>query len=115
MDLETLRSICTSFPGVTEDIKWEDHLCFNVGAKMFLITSPDHHPVSASLKCSDEDFEVLSTRPGCSPAAYLARHKWVAVSDISLLEPSEWQLLARQAYELVRDKLPKRVRESLGG
>ncbi|MFN8393892.1 MAG: MmcQ/YjbR family DNA-binding protein [Bacteroidia bacterium] len=113
MDLETLRSICTAFPGVTEDIKWEDHLCFNVGGKMFLITSPDHHPISVSIKCSDEDFEVMSARPGCRPAAYLARHKWVYISDISLVEPSEWQRLCRQAYELVRDKLPKRVIQSL--
>jgi predicted DNA-binding protein (MmcQ/YjbR family) len=41
MEIEDLEKICKSFKGVTEDIKWEDHLCFNVGNKMFLITAPD--------------------------------------------------------------------------
>lgn len=37
MDTEKLRSICLSFPGATEGIKW-DHLCFMVAEKIFLIT-----------------------------------------------------------------------------
>lgn len=37
MDVKDLRSMCKQLPGVSEDIKWEDHLCFNVGGKMFLL------------------------------------------------------------------------------
>jgi hypothetical protein len=36
MNSEDLQGICEKLKGVTEDIKWEDHLCFNVGKKMFL-------------------------------------------------------------------------------
>jgi hypothetical protein len=43
MQIEDLQKICKSFHGVTEDIKWENHLCFNVGEKMFLITAPDKY------------------------------------------------------------------------
>lgn len=35
MDIEVMRSICQSFPGVTEDVKWEHDLVFSVGLKMF--------------------------------------------------------------------------------
>ena len=113
MDLETLRQLCLSFPGVTEDIKWGADLCFNIGAKMFVVCGPDSTPVSASFKCSDEDFESLITRPGFIPAPYLARHKWVHIDDLALLTPAEWQRLAHQAYTLVRSKLPKKIQDSL--
>jgi predicted DNA-binding protein (MmcQ/YjbR family) len=52
------------FPGVTKDIKWGEHLCFNIGGKIFLVTAPDNVPVSASFKTSDEDFESLPNRQG---------------------------------------------------
>ena len=39
MEIEDIEKICKSFKGVTEDIKWEDHLCFSVGEKMFVVSS----------------------------------------------------------------------------
>lgn len=113
MDLETLRTLCTAFPGVTEDIKWEKDLCFCVGGKMFVVTCPDEHPVPVSFKCTDEEFDELIARPGFRPSPYLARHKWVNVIDITLLAPTEWQRLTRQSYELVKNKLPKKIQASL--
>ena len=50
MSIEDLMSICQKLNGMTTDIKWEDHLCFNVGEKIFLITSPDSVPPTASFK-----------------------------------------------------------------
>jgi predicted DNA-binding protein (MmcQ/YjbR family) len=114
MDLESLQKLCTSFPHVVEDIKWENHLCFNIGGKMFLVTSPDQVPVTASFKCSDEEFEAVSSRPGFQPAPYMARHKWVYVNDIGLLSGSEWKHFARQAYDLVKAKLPKKAQRAMG-
>ena len=35
MEIEDKHKICRTFKGVTEEIKWEGHLCFNVGKKMF--------------------------------------------------------------------------------
>ena len=67
MTLEAIQQICKSFEEVTEDIKWEEHLCFNVGGKMFLITSPDLAPVTASFKVSAEDFDLLIEREGFKP------------------------------------------------
>src|SRR5688500_4507564 len=83
MTIEDIQKICKKYGGVTEDIKWEDHLCFNVGGKMFLITAPDAVPISASLKVSDETFNELSDKEGFQPAPYLARYKWIWMDDIN--------------------------------
>lgn len=114
MTIEHLQTICKKLPAVTEDIKWEAHLCFNVGEKMFIITSPDEVPVNASFKVNDDDFELLCARPGFKPAPYLARHKWVQVDDISRIAPNEWERLLKNAHALVAAKLPAALRKKLG-
>lgn len=113
MTVEEIQAICQAFKGVTQDIKWQDHLCFNVGDKMFIVTSPDSVPVSASFKTSDEEFDELSAREGFQPAPYMARHKWVFMDDISRLSYKQWEHYARLAYELVAAKLPAKTRKQL--
>lgn len=113
MAIAELREICLAFPGVTEDIKWGDHLCFNIGGKMFIITSPDSVPVSASFKTTPEDFNDLSDKEGFMPAPYLARNKWIFVDDIRRLTPNHWQRYAQQAYELIASKLPLKSKKQL--
>lgn len=114
MTVSDLQVICERYNGVTTDIKWENHLCFCVGEKMFLVTAPDSFPVTASFKATDEQFELLSARPGCMPAPYMARHKWIFTDDIRHFSPSEWQELIRDAYHLVAAKLPAGKRKALG-
>jgi predicted DNA-binding protein (MmcQ/YjbR family) len=114
MTVEDLQSICKKFKGVTEDIKWEDHLCFNVGDKMFLVTSPDTVPVSASFKVSDEEFDELSIKKGFMPAPYLARYKWVHLDDIKRLSHKQWEKYLKQSYELIASKLPAKTKKALG-
>ena len=119
MSLEEIQEICQQFRAVTQDIKWGSALCFSVGSKMFLLTSPDAVPVSASFKVTAEDFELLTARPGLRPAPYLARNNWVQVEDISILSKKEWIHYLRQSYELVAGRLPaklkKQLRLDLGG
>ena len=115
MNLETLQSICKSYPHVEEDLKWGADICYCIAGKMFLVTSAEGFPIGASFKCSDEEFETLVARPGFKPAAYLARYKWAAVDDIDRLSKDEWERLSRQAYELVKAKLPKKIQKELEG
>jgi predicted DNA-binding protein (MmcQ/YjbR family) len=114
MTIEDIETICDQFRAVTKDIKWEEHLCFNVGGKMFIMTSPDDVPPNASFKVTPEEFEEVTSREGFKPAPYLARYKWVHVDDISRLNKKEWQYFARQAYDLVVAKLPLKVKNTLG-
>jgi predicted DNA-binding protein (MmcQ/YjbR family) len=110
MDLDKLRELCLSFPGVTEGLKWEDHICFMVGEKMFCITGDFG---GANIKCSPEDFEELIEREGIIPAPYMARNMWVKVDDFKVLKDKEWAHYVRTSYDLVRSKLPKKVQQSL--
>lgn len=113
MDIEQLMEICAVMPHCTHDIKWENHLCYNIGGKMFIIISLDTQPVTASFKVSDEDFYALGVMPDCMPAPYLARYKWIMTKDISTFRTEEWQRIVYQAYSLVLQKLPKKVREQI--
>ena len=113
MTIEELQTICNTFAGVTTDIKWDNHLCFNVGSKMFLVTAPDNVPHTASFKATDEDFELLTQREGFIPAQYMARYKWVYVDDINRLNKKEWEKYLKLSYQLVHDKLPAKVRKEI--
>lgn len=113
MDIETIRSICQSFPGVTEDVKWEHDLVFSVGLKMFCVVGLDETPVSASFKVKDEEFEEIASRPGFKPAPYVAKYKWVLIDDISRMSRQDWEHYIRQSYELVKAKLPAKLRKQL--
>lgn len=113
MNLEDIQSLCEKLKGTTTDIKWEDHLCFNVGDKMYLITSPDRFPISASFKATEEDFELLCERQGFIPAPYLARYRWVHLDDISRLSALEWEKYILSSYQLVVNKLPASVKKNL--
>lgn len=114
MTIETLQTICHTLPGVTEDIKLGEHLCFNVGGKSFLFTHPDGVPPSASFKVPAEDFEGIISKEGLEPQPYIARYKWVLARDISSLGEKEWEYYIQQSYRLIADKLPGKVKKELG-
>ena len=113
MDIDQLRKLCLSFPGATEQIQWGDNLLFKVGGKMFVVTSLEPAKVWISLKASPENFAELTERPGIIPAPYLARAKWIALESADALPDSEIAQLVRESYELVRAKLPQKMRESI--
>ena len=110
MKLDTVRAFCRSLAGATEDVKWVNDLVFCVGGKMFAVVCLDP-PHQLSFKCSPEDFGELIEREGIIPAPYLARAMWVQERTLGdVLEPRERERLLTSAYELVRAKLPKRLR-----
>jgi len=71
-------------------------------------------PLNFSFKVADEDFEELSNRTGFKPAPYLARAKWVLAMEPSRLHAKEWKDFIKSSYELVKNKLPKKLRVELG-
>ena len=54
MNVERVRRICLSFPGVTEQVQWEDDLVFKVAGKMFAMTPLIPAKVTLSFKCTAE-------------------------------------------------------------
>ena len=113
MSIEEIQNLCKQLPGVAEDIKWGSDLCFSVGGKMFLVAALEQSPVTASFKVTDEQFEEMSAKPGFKPAPYMAKHKWIYLDDISLMNKQEWKFYINQAYEIIKQKLPKKLQEQL--
>jgi predicted DNA-binding protein (MmcQ/YjbR family) len=113
VNIDQLRALCLSFPGVTEQIQWGDDLLFKVGRKMFAVTPLAPAKVWLSLKASPENFGELTERPGVIPAPYLARAKWIALESRDALSDAEIAQLLHESYELVRAKLSRKLRESI--
>jgi predicted DNA-binding protein (MmcQ/YjbR family) len=115
MNIEWLRQLCLSFPGVTEQIQWGNDLLFKVGAKMFAAAPLEPAPVCLSFKASPENFAELTERPDIIPAPYLARAQWVALETREALPAEELARLLYESYGLIVAKLPKKTREGLSG
>lgn len=112
MNIEQFRKLCLSLPGATEDVKWENDLIFSVGQKMF--AGADLLKNSGfGFKCSPDKFAELIEREGIRPAPYAARFHWVSVDGWTVLDDAEVRSLIREAYDLVRAKLPKKVQATL--
>jgi predicted DNA-binding protein (MmcQ/YjbR family) len=113
MNVEDISAICKSLPLVSEDIKWGHDLVFSIGGKMFCVVGLDQSPTSASFKVTDDEFEEISTWPGFKPAPYVAKYKWVLIDDITKMNRSKWEQFINQSYELVKAKLPPKIRKQL--
>src|SRR5579863_8563031 len=113
MNLDQLRKLCLSFPGVTGQIQWDDDLLFKVGGKMFAVTPLVPAKLWISLKANPENFAELTERPGIIPAPYLARAKWISLETADALPDVEIAQMVRGSYELVLAKLPRKMRESV--
>ncbi len=100
-------------PEVLEDIKWEHDLAFTIGGKMFCVVGLDQSPTTASFKVKDEEFEEISNWPGFKPAPYVARYKWVLIEDINKMKKSDREKYIKQSYNLVKDKLPAKLKKQL--
>ncbi len=114
MNIEDIQSICKKLPSVKEDIKWEHDLVFSVGEKMFCVVGLDQSPTTASFKVKDEEFEEMCNLPGFKPAPYVAKYKWVYIDDIKKMKKAKWEHYIKQSYELVKAKLPKKLKKQLG-
>jgi predicted DNA-binding protein (MmcQ/YjbR family) len=112
VDRDTLAQYCMSQKGTTQDIKWEDDLCFCVGGKMYAVQSLEE-PFGMSFKVQPDEFDELTSRPGIIPAPYLARYQWVLVEDVAALTRRAWMYYLKQSYELIFSKLSRKVQQQI--
>jgi len=114
MDIEEVRKLCLSLPHVTERVQWGNDLLFCIGEKMFAVAGLDvKYPTKLSFKCTPEKFAALVEQEGIIPAPYVARYHWVALEDLDALPPRALKELLKIAYQLVRNKLSKKIHSTL--
>jgi len=105
MNVDSIRQYCLSFPHATENLQWEDDLCFKIGGKIFAILSLESVPPRLCFKCTAEKFAELCEREDIVPAPYVGRYKWVLLQHLDVLGDEELEDLIRQSYAMVAAKV----------
>lgn len=115
--IDWARTFCLSLPHATEGVQWEHDLLFRIAGKMFCVTNlePALSPTKIAFKCTPEKFAELVEIEGIIPAPYMARNHWVALLEMNALRRPELEELIRTSYQLVREKLPKKMLAELDG
>jgi len=114
MHHESVRAFCLKLPHATERIQWGNDLLLCVGNKMFAVLVLDAaSPYRLTFKCTPEEFAELTEREAIDPAPYVARYHWVTLRSFDAVAPAELQRLLRDSYQMVFDKLPRKVKDSL--
>ena len=114
MTPKQIDAFCRKLPAATRTVQWEGVTVFKVGGKMFCLIGPPGHSVARlCFKCPPEHFDALSHAEGFKPAPYLARAKWVALEDPSVLTPTETRAYPKQAPAGIAAARPKQKQAEL--
>ncbi len=116
LDEDQLGAFCGGWPGVTRSIKWEVDLVWSVAGKMFAVMctlGPERGRLS--FKVDRERFLELTGQPGIVPAPYMARAFWISINEPQAFSEAELAGHVRNAYEIVRSGLPKKIQAALAG
>jgi predicted DNA-binding protein (MmcQ/YjbR family) len=114
MRLERLRTFALSLPQTTWVKQWGECLVYKVAGKMFLIIALDGATAEAVVfKCTEEEFDELTDIDGVDQAPYCAKRHWVRVGDLDALSSTELERRIRRSYDLVVQKLPKKIQATL--
>jgi predicted DNA-binding protein (MmcQ/YjbR family) len=109
-----LRAYCLSFPHATEKVQWGNDLVFKIAGKMFaVVVLEGASKYCMSFKVTPEEFLELTEQEGIDPAPYSARYHWVALERFDVMSDKELKALLRNSYNLVFEKLPKKMKSQL--
>ena len=115
MSAKMVRRVCLGLPAVTESLQWGEHLVFKVAGKIFAMANLEGGGNRLSFKCAPEEFTELIEMEGIIPAPYLARAHWVSLETWDALPAKEITVRLRRAYDLIRDRLPRKIRMEIQG
>lgn len=114
MHIEAFRDYCLQLPGATEDFPFDQQtLVFKVGGKMFALTHVDSFE-SINLKCDPEKaVELREQYEGVLPGYHMNKKHWNTVLTDGSVPDRLLQEWTKDSYALVKEGLPKKVREAL--
>lgn len=102
-------------PGVTEEFPFDEvTLVFKVMGKMFALTNLDGDWTLA-LKCDPgRALELRETYPAIQPGYHMSKIHWNTIMMDGSLSQKLILELVDHSYQLVVDKLPRKLKEELG-
>ena len=113
MNIEEFRQYCIDKKGVTEEFPFDEvTLVFKVMGKMFALAPLERLPPQVNLKCDPERaVELRETYDGViMPGYHMSKVHWNTLYLEQL--PAEIIMeLIDHSYELVVQKLPKKIKE----
>lgn len=114
MDIEELREYCMQKTGVEECFPFDnDTLVFKVAGKMFLLIGLQN-PVAFNAKCDPERAAVLREEyEEITPGYHMSKVHWNTVNMRGRLTVTQIKDLIDHSYEMVYQKLPKKVKDLL--
>lgn len=112
MYLDELRAHCLAMPGVSESFPFDANtLVFKVENKLFALTDVEDFD-SINLKCDpDRAIELRERYDAIQPGYHMNKKHWNTVSLNSNLSDELIRELIEHSYDLVFQKLPKKVRD----
>lgn len=116
MNVEDFRTYCLSKNGVSECFPFDEStLVFKVMDKMFALTGLDKPEFTVNLKSDPAYAEELRASYGSvRPGYHMSKKHWNTIHlDSGELDLKLIYELIDQSYNLVLEKLPKKVKEEL--
>ncbi len=110
MSREFVNNVCAGMPGAEWSDPWGGgHDCWKIGGKIFAVIGTTDEAVS--VKTTGAETAELLIETGVAMRAKYLHKSWVAVPLDSA--PDELAHRVRVSYKIIRDALPKRVRDEL--
>ena len=113
MNIEQVREYCLTLPGVTEDSPYgPDMIVYRIEGKIFLHLPLEYADPRISIKLPPEKNQELRERYDAICAAYhLNKVHWSDILIENTFSPDQIKDWILESYNLVLNKLPKRLRE----
>ncbi|NLR94239.1 MmcQ/YjbR family DNA-binding protein [Flammeovirga agarivorans] len=114
MNIEDFRNYCLNKKGVTEGFLFDETtLVFKVGEKVFTITNIEMFE-SINVKCDPElAIELRERYTSVLPGYHMNKKHWNTIVVNSDMDDSEVKKWVDHSYQLVFDKLPKKIKDVL--
>lgn len=115
MNIEEFREYCLSKKGVEETFPFgEDTLVFKVMGKVFALTGLDSELFSVNLKCDpDRAVELRERYSQIIPGYHMNKKHWNTIEFETGMDDELLTELIDHSYDLVVQKMPKKLREVL--
>ena len=113
---DQLKSVCLDQPSAEETFPFSAELSvFKVGGKVFALSDLGAAPLKISLKCVPEVAVKLRIEyPAVTAGYHLNKQHWNTVLLDGTVPDSLVREMIEDSYDLVRAKLPRAVRLTLG-